>query len=68
MFDSRKGTDMNREKIFFIRLKHVINGVVHQVPVVSCTLGEALEKVKDYPYNTHDDFVVLDAITLEAQT
>ena len=58
---------MNEKKIFFIRLKHVINDVVHQVPVLACTFGEALEKVKDYPYNTFDDFVVIDAVILEAQ-
>jgi len=58
---------MSRKKIFFVQLQHVVNGVVHQVPVLACTLTEALEKVKDYPYNTFGDFVVIDAITLEAQ-
>ena len=44
---------------FYVKMKHVINGVVHQVPVLATTSEEALEKAREYPYNTFGDFIII---------
>jgi hypothetical protein len=50
------------EKVFYVRMKHTVNGVMYQVPVLAGTLGQALDKARDYPYNTFGDYTVIDAV------
>ena len=53
---------------FYVKMKHVVNGVVYQVPVLATTLEEALEKAREYPYNTFGDFVVIHKDMIEELT
>jgi hypothetical protein len=48
------------EKAFYVRLKHIVNGVMYRVPVLASTVEQALDKARDYPYNTFGDYTVID--------
>lgn len=47
------------KKIFYIKMRHMVNNVVYKTPILACNYQDALEKANEYPYNTFGDYVII---------